>query len=74
MYLISLLHLSHKSPFFINHFRFLNLKIPKIFFHFNLLTILGVDLTLTKREREERRKFPKGFHGHLQLWSFSPYL
>ena len=27
----------------------------------------------TKREIEEKTEFPQGLHGHLVLWSFSPY-
>ena len=27
-----------------------------------------------RREEKERREFPQGSYGHLELWSFSPYL
>ena len=56
IWLVHLIAHIHLLPF-INHLHFLNLKIPKIFLDFNILTFLHMDSTLTHHYSKFQNKF-----------------
>ena len=62
-------HPPHMSPSFINHFLFLNIKIPNKIFHFDLLTIVLVESTSTCHYSKIKKIKIEEWNIYFDMWT-----